>query len=64
MGQVLHNNATTTIAIGKEIQEVSEEILKLNFGNRFRGILKSHGIDFQNFLAFYRDAVSNYLGEQ
>ena len=49
MGQVLHNNVTTNLAIRKEIQEVSEVVLKLNFGNRFRGILKSHGIDFQNF---------------
>ena len=49
MGQVLHHIATIAYAIRKEIQEVPEEVLKLNFGNRFRGILKSRGIDFQNF---------------
>ena len=57
MGQVLHNIATTARAIRKEIQEIPEKVWKLNFGNRFWGILKSPRIDFQNFLALYRDAI-------
>ena len=41
MGQVFHNIATTALAIRKEIQERPEKVWKLNFGNRFYGILKS-----------------------
>ena len=42
MGQVLHYIATIAYAIRKESQEVPEEALKLNFGNRFSGVLISH----------------------
>ena len=49
MGQILHGNATTTYAVRKEIKEIPEKVWKLNFGNRFYGILKSRRIDFQNF---------------
>ena len=49
MGQVQNDIAIATYGNRKVIQDVSQVVLKLNFGNRFRGILKSHGIDFQNF---------------
>ena len=64
MGQVLHNNATTNLAIGKEIQDVPEEIWKLKFGNRFRGILKSPGIDRQSLYSSVVDRFNSYLGER
>ena len=41
MGQVLHNISTTAPAIRKESQEIPEKAWKVNFGNRFHGILKS-----------------------
>ena len=48
MGQVFQNIATTARAIRKESQEIPEKDWKVNFGNRFHGILKSLEIVQQN----------------